>query len=148
MKKKNNNSTEATTLRHKAEELLKKRPTIPASRLSEAEALKLIQELEVHQIELEMQNEELMLAKSIDEKSAEIAIKDTGIGMTQEMVVNLFRPDVKTSRAGTEGELSTGLGLMLSKEFIEKHGGKIWVESEEGKGSTFYFTLASGLSNT
>jgi CheY-like chemotaxis protein len=70
-----------------------------------------------------------------------IAVKDTGIGMSNEMLDNLFRIDVKSGRRGTEGEPSTGLGLLLCKEFIEKHGGKIWVESEEGKGSVFYFTL-------
>jgi len=80
-------------------------------------------------------------AKTIDDKIVEMAIKDTGIGMSHEMVENLFRPDVQMNRKGTDGEPSTGLGLMLCKEFIEKQDGKIWVESEEGKGSTFHFTL-------
>jgi signal transduction histidine kinase len=57
------------------------------------------------------------------------------------MVDHLFQLDVKTNREGTEGEPSTGLGLLLCKEFIEKQGGKLWVESEEGKGSVFYFTI-------
>jgi signal transduction histidine kinase len=68
--------------------------------------------------------------------------------MSQFMVENLFRIDVKTSRKGTNGEPSTGLGLLLCKEFVEKHGGKIRVESKEANlladkagGSTFYFTL-------
>jgi len=80
-------------------------------------------------------------AKTTGDKSVEISIKDTGIGMNSEMVNNLFRLDIRTNRIGTEGEPSTGLGLLLCKEFIEKQGGKIWVESEEGRGTTFYFTI-------
>lgn len=72
-----------------------------------------------------------------------IAVKDNGIGMTTEMQENLFRIDSKNNRPGTEGEPSTGLGLLLCKEFIENHNGKIWVESEQGKGSTFYFSVPS-----
>ena len=82
-----------------------------------------------------------LTAKAISDNNIEISIKDTGIGMSSELVDNLFRIDVKTNRQGTEGEPSTGLGLLLCKEFVEKHGGKIWVESEEGKGSTFHFTI-------
>ena len=76
-----------------------------------------------------------------DDRSIEIKIRDSGIGMAPELVTRLFQINEKTSRPGTEGEPSTGLGLLLCKEFIEKHGGKIWVESEVGKGSTFSFTL-------
>ncbi|MBK7628019.1 MAG: PAS domain S-box protein [Bacteroidales bacterium] len=72
----------------------------------------------------------------------EIKISDSGIGMTTELINKLFRIDEKTSRPGTDGEPSTGLGLLLCKEFIEKHGGKIWVTSEAGKGSIFTFSLA------
>ena len=61
--------------------------------------------------------------------------------MTQAMIDSLFRLDVQTSRKGTEGEHSSGLGLLICKDFVETHGGKIWAESEEGIGSTFYFTL-------
>lgn len=72
---------------------------------------------------------------------AEIRIKDSGIGMDEETVNKLFRIDVTHSTSGTENETGTGLGLLLCKEFIEKHGGKIWVESKENVGSTFHFTL-------
>ncbi|NEW85107.1 MAG: PAS domain-containing protein [Mariniphaga sp.] len=75
------------------------------------------------------------------DKSVKIAIKDSGIGMSPSMVDHLFRLDVKTNRDGTEGEPSTGLGLLLCKEFVEKHDGKLNVESVEGNGSTFYFTI-------
>lgn len=68
-------------------------------------------------------------------------IIDTGIGMTKKIRDNLFKVDVNTTRKGTGGEPSTGLGLILCKEFIERHNGKIWVESTEGKGSAFYISL-------
>jgi CheY-like chemotaxis protein len=71
----------------------------------------------------------------------EICVQDSGIGMNQQMLDNLFRIDVKVSRKGTENEPSSGLGLLLCKEFVEKHGGTIRVESEEDKGSQFYFTI-------
>lgn len=80
-------------------------------------------------------------AKTSERKGVEISVTDSGIGMNWAMVDNLFKLDVKTNRNGTEDEPSTGLGLLLCKEFIEKHGGKLWVESQEGKGSVFYFTI-------
>jgi PAS domain S-box-containing protein len=80
-------------------------------------------------------------ASTTPDNSVEIKISDTGIGMDKELIGKLFQLNEKTSRKGTEGEPSTGLGLLLCKEFIEKHGGKIWVESEERKGSTFTFIL-------
>jgi signal transduction histidine kinase len=73
----------------------------------------------------------------------EICVADSGIGMDQKKIDNLFRLDAAHSTAGTENELGTGLGLILCKEFIEKNGGKIWVESEIGKGSKFNFSLLS-----
>jgi PAS domain S-box-containing protein len=71
----------------------------------------------------------------------EMSVKDSGIGMSAEMVENLFKLDSQSNRKGTMGEPSTGLGLILCKGFIEKQGGRIRVESQEGKGSVFYFTM-------
>jgi PAS domain S-box-containing protein len=71
----------------------------------------------------------------------EISISDTGIGMDKDLLSNLFLLDGQTGRKGTAGESGTGLGLIISKELIEKQGGNIWAESEEGKGSVFFFTV-------
>jgi PAS domain S-box-containing protein len=71
----------------------------------------------------------------------EFCVSDTGIGMDENARNSLFKLDSSHSTAGTENEAGTGLGLILCKEFIEKHGCKIWVESELGKGSKFFFTL-------
>jgi len=68
-------------------------------------------------------------------------VKDTGIGIPKADIAKLFRIDVKYTNVGTAEERGTGLGLLLCKEFVEKHGGKIWVESEVGKGSEFKFTI-------
>ncbi|MCX6277328.1 MAG: HAMP domain-containing sensor histidine kinase [Bacteroidetes bacterium] len=83
----------------------------------------------------------IIAAKPIPGNSVEISVRDTGIGMSAKMVNDLFRLDVQTNRKGTDGEPSAGLGLLLCKDFIEKQGGKVWVESEEGKGSIFFFTI-------
>lgn len=68
-------------------------------------------------------------------------ISDTGVGMKQEQIDNLFRIGAAKSQKGTDNEEGTGLGLILTMEFIEKHRGKIWAESELGKGSRFTFYL-------
>lgn len=69
------------------------------------------------------------------------SISDTGIGMRKDIVDNLFNVEKSISTRGTANEEGTGLGLSLCKEMIVIHGGKIWVESEIDKGTTFYFTL-------
>jgi len=71
----------------------------------------------------------------------QISISDTGVGISEENLQKLFRMDVHFTEYGTEREKGSGLGLLLCKEHVQKNGGKIWVESEEGKGSTFYFTV-------
>ena len=71
----------------------------------------------------------------------EIVVKDTGIGMTEEVVNKLFSNDTNITTRGTKNEKGTGLGLMICKEFVNKQGGQIYVRSELGKGSEFIFTL-------
>lgn len=70
-----------------------------------------------------------------------LAVKDYGVGINPEVQKILFDKTTGYSTRGTANEKGTGLGLILCKEFIEKNGGQIWLESEEGKGSTFYFTI-------
>ena len=72
-----------------------------------------------------------------------ISISDTGIGMTEEQTGKLFRLDSARSRKGTAGEQGSGLGLIVCRELLEKHGSELHVESEEGKGSRFWFELRS-----
>jgi len=76
-----------------------------------------------------------------------VEIKDNGVGIGIEKMNKLFRIDQSTSTRGTRNEKGTGLGLILCKEFIDKHGGKIQVKSEVGTGSIFSFTIPSRKSS-
>ncbi len=72
---------------------------------------------------------------------ATVIVSDTGLGMTPTAIESLFKLEKTFSTAGTANEKGTGLGLILCKEFVEKNGGTISVESEYGQGSTFSFTV-------
>lgn len=74
-------------------------------------------------------------------ENAIISVSDTGIGIKPDDLKHLFDITKKIAQPGTEGESSTGLGLILCKEYVERHGGKIWVESTLNEGSAFYFSL-------
>ncbi len=73
-----------------------------------------------------------------------VSVSDTGVGISPENISKLFKVDENLITNGTANETGTGLGLILCKEFIDKHNGKIWAESTIGKGTTFYFTLQKG----
>lgn len=107
----------------------------------------MVRNLVFNAIKFTPKNGEITIAaKKISYSMLEISVSDTGIGMDQSMINKLFRLNEQIYRKGTEGEPSTGLGLILCKEFVEKHGGTIRVESNpdsngESKGSTFYMTI-------
>ncbi|HAF28763.1 MAG TPA: hypothetical protein DCG75_06915 [Bacteroidales bacterium] len=83
-----------------------------------------------------------ILIKTIQDKDANIiCVSDSGVGISQENIKKLFKLKETHSTKGTNDEKGSGLGLILCKDFIEKHEGKIWVESKEGKGSSFYFSI-------
>ena len=82
------------------------------------------------------------VSDEIKENLVEINVKDTGVGMDENTRKKLFRLDETQTTAGTDNEAGTGLGLVLCKEFVERHGGQIRVESEPGNGSKFVFTLS------
>ncbi|MBN1926270.1 MAG: HAMP domain-containing histidine kinase [Prolixibacteraceae bacterium] len=70
-----------------------------------------------------------------------VSVSDNGVGLSKKRIENIFRFEKSKPTLGTQKEHGTGLGLLLCKEFVSKHGGRIWVESEFGKGSTFFFTI-------
>lgn len=76
-----------------------------------------------------------------DQKQIEVTVEDNGIGMDKDTLQKLFDLEINFTTPGTTNERGSGLGLVLCKEFVEKHGGRIWVESKAGKGSQFKFSL-------
>jgi len=84
---------------------------------------------------------EVSISASEGKQFVEITIEDNGVGISLEAQKNLFKIDTFNSTKGTNNEIGTGLGLLLCKEFVRIHGGKIRIESEPGQGSRFSFTL-------
>ena len=84
---------------------------------------------------------EVTISASKTSQEIIVTVEDNGLGIAPSRVEKLFRIDMNESTPGTNREKGTGLGLVLCKDFVEKHGGRIWVESEEGKGSTFCFAI-------
>ncbi len=87
------------------------------------------------------ENGQIEITTEETEYQAVIKVNDTGVGISEEDIPNLFRIDSKVKRRGTNNEDGSGLGLILCREFVDKHNGAIWVESTPGKGSSFSFTI-------
>lgn len=83
----------------------------------------------------------ILISAGLTREEITISVTDNGIGIDKTDLDRLFRIDQGLTKLGTEREPGTGLGLILCKEFVEKHGGRIWVESSPGSGSAFRFTI-------
>ncbi len=101
----------------------------------------IVQNLIINGIKFTQTEGQIIVSSVNKEGFVEVSVKDTGIGIEPEKISNLFHFGSKFTTDGTAGEKGTGLGLPLCKEFVERNEGKIWVESELGKGSKFIFTL-------
>lgn len=83
----------------------------------------------------------IAVSAKIKEDKIIVQVKDTGIGMSKAIIDKLFTPQMKTLSETRKKNKGAGIGLLLVKGFLEKNDGEIWVESIEGEGSSFYFTL-------
>ncbi|MBT6094171.1 MAG: hypothetical protein HOH04_04770, partial [Rhodospirillaceae bacterium] len=102
-----------------------------------------IRNLITNSIKFTPENGKIVIATKRDDDWTEISVTDTGIGMGENQLNDLFDLETNQSTPGTKGEAGSGLGLVLCKEFVEKQGGVIFVESTMGKGTSFRFTLPS-----
>lgn len=79
-----------------------------------------------------------------DDDFVTIVVTDQGTGMPEQVVENLMNSETQVSNRGTEGESGSGFGLLISREFVEHHGGRLWIQSKPGEGTSIYFTLPAG----
>ena len=114
--------------------------------IADAKMLKtILRNLLINAIKFTQKGKEIKIFVDENHEGIVISVQDNGIGMNKETIDSLFKVDKTKSRVGTNGEKGTGFGLILCKEFIEKHNGKIWVKSEIDKGSQFYFLLPQSV---
>jgi len=101
----------------------------------------IIRNLLSNAIKFSHRNGKIELKTSFENQFVQFSISDHGVGIKNEIIEKIFDIQHKTTTLGTEKEKGTGFGLKLCKEYVEKHGGRIWAESKVGEGSTFYFAL-------
>lgn len=99
-----------------------------------------IRNLLTNAIKFSYQHAEVYIRQYVQEKEVVIEVCDNGVGIPKSIKEQLFNLS-QFSTLGTSNEKGSGIGLMLCKDFVKENGGRIWVESEEGKGSKFYFTV-------
>lgn len=138
------NETEAllsVSLRQKSIVLKKELPRTLLAYADKVMISTVLRNLVSNAIKFTKPNGQITISSRKTETELEIAVLDTGVGMNEETLSKLFRIEESISTKGTGNEVGTGLGLILCREFIEKHNGSIRAESEPGTGSVFTFTI-------
>ena len=100
-----------------------------------------LQNLVTNAIKFTEKGGSVMVHAYTETKNLNFTVSDTGVGMDEIQLSKLFKIEKNSSSRGTDDEVGSGLGLLICKEFIESHQGKIWAESTLGKGSSFYFSI-------
>jgi signal transduction histidine kinase len=116
----------------------------PSHRVVNADSDKLLRVLNnliVNAIKFSPDGETIRVKTEQSDSGVTISVEDHGLGIPKEAIPRLFDPFTSSKRPGTAGEQAFGLGLYISKQIVEAHGGKLWFETEEGRGTTFYVFL-------
>lgn len=103
--------------------------------------LRVLNNLIINAIKFSPEGETIRVNMKPSDKGVTISVEDHGLGIPKEAIPNLFDPFTTSKRPGTAGEQAFGLGLYISKQIVEAHGGRLWFNTEEGGGTTFYIFL-------
>ena len=107
-----------------------------------------IRNLVSNAIKFSLPGGKIWIATRVFDNKVEVAITDSGVGIAPDRISKLFNLESSESTRGTWDEKGTGLGLLICKEFVKKNNGDIWVESQLGKGTTFFFTVPTNPEET
>ena len=100
-----------------------------------------LQNLLSNAVKFSYENSIIIISYIANEEFVAVSVTDSGVGMTEDVIQKLFKTGIVHTTSGTKNEQGTGFGLLLCKELVEMNGGTIWAESENGKGSSFKFTV-------
>jgi signal transduction histidine kinase len=116
-------------------------PDLPAVRADPARLDQILYNLVSNAIKYTAQGGKITLSAGVYDEEVQVSVRDTGIGISREDQERVFERFFQVDQPGVWGQPGTGLGLTIARSLVEMHGGRIWVESEPDKGSTFFFTL-------
>ena len=114
---------------------------LPKVMVDQFKISEVLENLLANAIEYNLEKGTVEIFAKVEDQTIVTAIKDTGIGIPKEKLPELFTEFFRFSGPLIQASKGAGLGLFISKYIVEKHGGKIWVQSTLGRGSTFYFSL-------
>ncbi len=120
---------------------LKSKEKIPEFKLDQDKVRVVLQNLIDNALKYSDHGDHIFISAKISGNMVEVSVKDTGIGISQEQQEKIFEKFFRADNARKKESVGSGLGLYTVKTIVEKHGGKLWFESQEGQGSTFFFTL-------
>ena len=120
---------------------LKSKEKIPEFKLDQDKVRVVLQNLIDNALKYSDHGDHIFISAKISGNMVEVSVKDTGIGISQEQQEKIFEKFFRADNARKKESVGSGLGLYTVKTIVEKHGGKLWFESQEGQGSTFFFPL-------
>ncbi len=120
---------------------LKPQAVLPETKVDKEKILVVLQNLIENAIKYSKYHGKIFVSLKVEKENIEISVKDAGIGISEDSKTKIFEKFYRTENAQKKEAMGSGIGLYTTKDIVEKHGGKIWFESKENEGTTFFVSL-------
>ena len=120
---------------------LKPQTVLPETKVDKEKILVVLQNLIENAIKYSKYHGKIFVSVKIEKENIEISVKDAGIGISEDSKIKIFEKFYRTENAQKKEAMGSGIGLYTTKDIVEKHRGKIWFESKENEGTTFFVSL-------